>query len=357
MDKRVYVIAEAGVNHNGDIDRAFELIDVASQAGADAVKFQTFDPGKLVASGAPKAEYQQESTASAESQQEMLEDVRLPREVHPDLKQHCDDRGIEFLSSPFDSDALTFLVEDIGMKRIKIPSGEITNGPLLYTAGNAEQPVILSTGMSTIGEIKDALAVLSHGFLYDTPPDESVFNHSILNEGPANEYLRNNVSLLHCVSEYPAPPDEVNLRAMDVLREEFGLPVGFSDHTEGIAIPLGAVGRGASVLEKHFTLDRSLPGPDHQSSLEPDELTRLIEGVRSVEIAFGDEKKQPSSSEKKNMDVVRKSLVASRPIEKGELFSEKNLATKRPGTGISPMKFWDYLGNPAERTYEEDDMI
>lgn len=352
-----YIIAEAGVNHNGSIELARQLIDVAAEAGADAVKFQTFKAQSLVSSSAPKAEYQVSNTDEAESQFEMLHKLELDEAAHRQLMLHCRERDIQFLSTPFDFDSVDLLSGTFNLPCLKIPSGEITNGPLMLYVAQTGKPVILSTGMSTLAEVEQALGVLAYGFLskeQKTSPAE--FQEAFASaEGQA--VLRDRVRLLHCTTEYPAPFADVNLRAMDTLANSFKLPVGFSDHTAGIAISLAAVARGAVVIEKHFTLDRSLPGPDHRASLEPDELKAMVRSIREVEAALGSGIKQPAPSEVKNISVARQSLVAKTIIRTGDLFTADNLETKRCGDGVSPMEYWDFLGCKAKHDYRQGEKI
>ncbi|MDB5810219.1 MAG: N-acetylneuraminate synthase [Betaproteobacteria bacterium] len=352
-----YVIAEAGVNHNGSLDTALRLVDVACAAGADAVKFQSFHATKLASPSAPKAAYQIGTAGIAESQLDMLRRLELSEVDQRKLSEHCQSRGIEFLSSAFDVDSLEFLVRDLGMRCIKVPSGEITNAPLLLRAAKLNKPVILSTGMSTVADIGSALGVLAFGYAAESrSPSIAAFEEAYRN--PATRAaLGANVTLLHCTTEYPAPFHEVNLRAMETMRELFSLPVGCSDHTTGIAVPIAAVALGACVIEKHFTLDRNLPGPDHQASLEPKELEAMISAIREIEAALGSANKQPTASEMKNLPIARCSLVAARDIEAGEKFSEDNLTIKRPGTGISPLHYWEWLGKVASRRFSRDDTI
>jgi len=356
-DVATYVIAEAGVNHNGSLDQAKRLVDGAVEAGADAVKFQTFRAEALTVDAAEKAAYQQDTTDAEQSQRAMLRELELPPSFHEALLEHCAERDLQFLSSPFDAASVDLLVDDFDVPRIKIPSGEITNAPLLLHIARTGRPAILSTGMSTLGEIEAALGVLAFGYMgADEAPDTDQFRAAYASDR-GQEALRDHVVLLQCTSEYPAPVDEVNLRAMDTLRSAFGLPVGLSDHTRGTAVPVAAVARGATVVEKHFTLDRTLPGPDHRASLEPNELAAMVEGIRRVEQALGSARKRPTPSETKNRTVARKSLVAAAPIAKGEPFTEDNLTAKRPGTGLSPTRYWDYLGRTAARDYDTDDLI
>lgn len=353
----VLVIAEAGVNHNGDKDMALALVDAAADAGADVVKFQTFKAEEVVSATAPKAAYQARTTDAAESQLEMLRRLELAPACHHKLAERCAARGIRFLSTPFDVDSLRFLADDMKLPTLKIASGEITNGPLLLEAGKSGCDIILSTGMSTLEEVGEALAVLAFGMSRPAQtPSETAFDDAF-ESSAGKAALEKRVVLLHCTSEYPAPLEDVNLKAMDTLSDVFGLPVGLSDHTDGIAVAIAAAARGAAIIEKHFTLDRSLPGPDHKASLEPDRLKDMIDGIRAVGQALGDGVKSPMPSEMSNREVVRKSLVALRAIANGETFSEENLGAKRPGSGISPMKFWDWLGRPATRDYSRDEIL
>ncbi len=353
----VYIIAEAGVNHNGSPDMALRLVDAAAEAGADAVKFQTFKADSLVSKSAPKASYQKETTKSDESQHEMLRRLELNPSTHETLLERCRERGIDFLSTPFDQASLDFLVCDLRLKIIKLGSGEVTNGPLLFQAARHSVDIILSTGMSTLGEVEMALACLAFGYIgNDEPPSPEAFLAAFASpEG--QDALRRKVTLLHCTTEYPAPFVDVNLRSMLTMRDAFGLRAGYSDHTEGIAVSVAAVALGASVIEKHFTLDRTLPGPDHRASLEPDELSELVHSVRQVEVALGKNVKAPSPSEWENRLIVRKSLVAARPIQKGESFTEANVTCKRPGTGVSPLDYWDVMGKTSLQGFKEDEGI
>ena len=354
---RTFVIAEAGVNHNGSVDRALELVDVAAAAGADAVKFQTFKAERLVTSGAAKAAYQERHTGAAESQLEMLRKLELDEAAHHRLLARCAERGIQFLSTPFDLESLDFLVNGLRLPRLKISSGEITNAPLLLHAARSGKPLILSTGMSTLEDVRTALSVLAHGYLTPAaPPGRSAFKAALENPA-ARGVLREKVVLLQCTTEYPAPFAEVHLRAMPTLREAFGLDVGLSDHTPGIWVAPAAVAFGAVVIEKHFTLSRSLPGPDHKASLEGPELKELVAAIRAVEQALGGERKDVTAAEAANRAIARKSLVAAAAIRAGEVFTLNNLACKRPGTGLSPLKYWEYLGRPAARAYAPDEMI
>lgn len=352
-----YIIAEAGVNHNGSFDMARKLIDVAAEAGADAVKFQTFNAKNLVSKSAPKADYQVSTTGAEESQFDMIRKLELDESVHRQLILYCQQKGIQFLSTPFDFESVDLLAMTFDLPCLKVPSGEITNGPLLLYVAQAGKPVILSTGMSTLDEVKQALGVLAYGFVSDgQKPSREAFQKAFLSaEGQVA--LRDKVRLLHCTTEYPAPFVDVNLRAMNTLSEVFKLPVGFSDHTSGIAIAIAAAARGAVIIEKHFTLDRNLPGPDHKASLEPEGLGSMVRSIREVEVALGDGVKQPTASELKNLSVVRKSLVAKSGVKAGEVFTAENLDAKRPGGGVSPMEYWDLLGRKAMRDYHQDEKV
>lgn len=357
MTNRTYIIAEAGVNHNGSIDIAKKLIDVAVEAGANAVKFQTFNAKNLVSKSAPKAQYQNKNTDASESQYEMLKKLELNKDMHRELIDYCLKRNIEFLSTPFDVDSLNLLINDCNISKIKIPSGEITNAPLILKIAQTGKPVILSTGMCTLGDIEAALGILAFGYLKKsvTPSLKHFMAAYSSMEGQA--ILREKIILLHCTTEYPTSFNEVNLRNIETLKTAFNLSVGFSDHTQGINIPLAAVARGAILIEKHFTLDRNLPGPDHKASLEPQELKAMIEGIHQIELALGISVKMPTLAEERNKDVVRKSLVAAKDIYKGEAFSEDNLLIKRPGDGISPIYYWEWLGKRADRDFKQDEKV
>jgi len=357
MITHTQIIAEAGVNHNGSLERALALIDAAAEAGADVVKFQTFKSGAVISRFAVKAEYQVKSTGGDESQLEMVKKLELDEAAHRKLVAYCNKRSIQFLSTPFDLSSVEFLVKELEISRIKISSGEITNGPLLLKAAQSGKPIILSTGMSTLGEIETALGVLAFGYAKAiSPPSLQAFGEAYGSDA-GHKVLRDKVTLLHCTTEYPAPLSDVNLRAMSTLRQSFGLPVGYSDHSQGISIPLAAVALGAVIIEKHFTLDRNLPGPDHNASLEPNELKQMVKSIREVELALGSPIKRAAASEIKNKDVARKSIVAAVPISAGEPFSLSNLTTKRPGTGISPMYLWNMLGKRASRDFSADEVI
>jgi N,N'-diacetyllegionaminate synthase len=330
---KTVIIAEAGVNHNGDIVIAKRLIDVAADAGADFVKFQTFNAERLVTERASKASYQLLSTNHLESQFSMLQKLELTKSMHEELMFHCSDRNISFLSTGFDIESINLLIE-LGQELFKIPSGELTNLPFLRHIGQLGKSVILSTGMSNMDEIADAIFAL----------EESGTS-------------RTRITVLHCTTAYPLPISDVNLRAMQSIQDTFNVAIGYSDHTLGIEIPIAAVALGATIIEKHFTLDRNLPGPDHKASLEPEELKAMVLGIRNVELALGDGKKEIMLSEIENRAVSRKSIVASRMITKGEVFTVNNLTTKRPGTGVSPMKWDNLLGQKAQMDYRIDDLI
>lgn len=351
----VYIIAEAGVNHNGDVERALAMIDAAAAAGADAVKFQTFRPEALASRHAAQADYQIRNHEDSGSQLAMLQGLALDCDAHHRLLQHCQQRGIDFLSSPFDHHSARFLIEELGLARLKLGSGELTNAPLLLQIARSGRELILSTGMATLAEVEEALGVLAFGYgRREDPQSRADFAAQIPDTAAS---LHDKVTLLHCTTEYPCPVDQVNLRVMDTLRQATGLAVGYSDHTLGIQVAVAAAARGATVLEKHFTLDRTLPGPDHVASLEPAELEAMIAAVRDVSLALGGTAKVPGAVELNNAVVVRKSLVAARPIRAGERFSTENLTVKRPGSGRSPMDYWDVLGQTAERDYAEDEVI
>ncbi|CAK0746644.1 N,N'-diacetyllegionaminic acid synthase [Gammaproteobacteria bacterium] len=354
-NERTYVIAEAGVNHGGRLDTALALVEAAAAAGADAVKFQTFVPEALVSGHTPKAAYQQHATGKG-SQLAMLRQLALTDNDHVTLAGRCRALGIAFLSSPFDPRSATFLIA-MGLKRLKLGSGELTNAPLLLRIARSSCKLILSTGMATLEEVEEALGVLAFGYTNaEGPPGREAFRRAYADVEGRN-CLRAQVTLLHCTTEYPCPFEDVNLRAMGTLQESFGLPVGLSDHTPGYSTAVAATALGAAVIEKHFTLDRRLPGPDHAVSLEPDELRAMVEAIRAVECALGDGRKRPAPSEWKNIPVARKVLVASRPITQGEAFGEENLAAKRAGAGLSPMHFWDIQGRRAPRDFAPDEAV
>jgi len=333
--KRVIIIAEAGVNHNGDINKAKQLIDKAVEASVDYIKFQTFKTELCISKNAVKADYQIENTQnSSESQLEMVKKLELSFDQFIELEKYCQQKGIKFLSTGFDTDSLDFLA-GLGVKIAKIPSGEITNLPYLRQVASLFPEVILSTGMATITEIKDAVKVLTD-----------------------NGVSKDKITVLHCNTEYPTPMEDVNLKAMLHIQRELGLPIGYSDHTLGIEVPIAAVALGATVIEKHFTLDKTLPGPDHKASLEPDELKAMVSAIRNIEKAIGGSGlKEVSKSEEKNKPIARKSIVAATDIKKGDIFTPENLTVKRPGSGISPMQWDEVIGKEAKRDFQEDELI
>jgi N-acetylneuraminate synthase len=356
MADTTFVIAEAGVNHNGSLDLAHRLIDMAADARADAVKFQTFVAAEMVTARAAKAAYQVNNTRDDSSQLAMLRQLELPADAPGKLLAHCRLRGIRFMSTAFDSTSLS-LLSALDMPALKIPSGDITAAPLLLQAARLRRPLIMSTGMSTLGDIERALGVLAFGLVSDHVPAGRREFEAAYQSRAGMEALRTHVTLLHCTTQYPTPPSSVNLRAMDTMREAFGLPVGYSDHTLGIEVSLAAVARGATVIEKHITLDRTLPGPDHAASLEPVELRSLVEGIRIIEAALGSSQKCPAVDELTNRDVARRSLVATRPIVRGASLTADMLTCKRPGSGRSPLDLWDMLGSVAMRDYAVDEAI
>jgi len=352
------IIAEAGVNHNGDKEFAFQLIDAAYKAGADIVKFQTFKAKKLVTAEASQADYQIKNTQTKESQLAMLSRLELSYETHHQLLAYCNKLGIEFLSTAFDSESLTFLVEELGLKTLKIPSGELTNAPLVLDHARTGCDLIVSTGMATLAEIEAALAIIAFGFVSgsDTVPSTQAFQSAYFSTA-GQKALKEKVSLLHCTTEYPTPMIDINLKAMDTLSGAFGLPVGYSDHSSGITVPIAAAAKGAILIEKHFTLDKNMLGPDHKASLEPEELSAMVKAIRATEIALGDGLKGPRPSEIKNKPIARKSLVAGTPIKQGDFFDEQNLVVMRPGTGLSPSQYWSFLGKPAQKEYQAGELI
>jgi N,N'-diacetyllegionaminate synthase len=332
--QRTLIIAEAGVNHNGNIGLAKQLINIAAEAGADYVKFQTFKTDKMVTKTASRATYQDANTRDKDSQFDMLKKLEISEDMHLELIYHCESKNIKFLSTAFDLESLAFL-KSLGLQLAKIPSGEITNLPYLRAMAKLFPEIILSTGMANMDEIKAAFRVL-------------------IENGTKQE----NITILHCNTEYPTPMSDVNLKAMLHIKKDLGVEIGYSDHTLGIEVPIAAVALGAKVIEKHFTLDRNLPGPDHKASLEPEELKAMVTSIRNIELAIsGSGIKEPSTSETKNKPIARKSIVASQNIKKGEIFSEENLAIKRPGTGISPMLWNEVLGKPAHKNYAEEQLI
>jgi N,N'-diacetyllegionaminate synthase len=329
----VFIIAEAGVNHNGSVDLAKQLIDIAANSGADAVKFQTFKAENLVAKNTQKAEYQKQTTDASESQFDMIKKLQLDVETHKELIAYCQDKNIMFLSTPFDHDSIE-LLSNLGLKIFKIPSGEITNLPYLRHIGSLGKQIVLSTGMSNLEEVEDALNIL-------------------INAGTSKD----NITVLHANTMYPTPMEDVNLNAMLTIQKELGVSVGYSDHTLGIEVDIAAVAIGASVIEKHFTLDKTMDGPDHKASLEPKELKAMVSAIRNIEKALGGDEKKPSPSESVNIEVVRKSIVANQNIKKGDFLTNENITVKRPGSGISPMQWDEVIGTPASKDYNADELI
>ncbi len=352
----VIVIAEAGVNHNGSLAIAKKLVDAAESAGADYVKFQTFKAEKLASSVARKATYQK-TNADDLSQLEMLKSLELNDEMHRQLIDYCASKGVNFLSTAFEQDSLHYLDKTLDLPLHKIPSGEITNGPLLVAFGRTQKPLILSTGMARLEEVETALMAIAWGVTHEEDPQGMEDLNDNWSSPSVRQRLKNRVTLLHCTSQYPAPLEDVNLKAMTALNQSFSTKVGYSDHTQGIDVAIAATALGANVIEKHFTLDRTMEGPDHKASLEPDELAAMVSSIRNIEQALGDGIKQPRESEINTIAVARKSLVAAIPIAKGEVFTSENMTVKRPSGGRSPMAFWSTLGAVADRDYLVDEVI
>lgn len=351
MTQKTLIIAEAGVNHNGDIATALALVDCAAKAGANLVKFQTFNATKLASAAAPKAAYQSRQTDASESQLAMLQRLQLSPEEHERIIARCEEQGVGFLSTPFDKDSLDLLTNRFGLTRIKLGSGDLTNAPILLAAARSGVEIILSTGMGALSEVEEALGVIAFGLTRAHAPRSRADFAAVLYEPQVWVKLRERVTLLHCTTEYPAAVADTNLRTMAVMQAAFGVRVGYSDHTEGNAVSLAAIALGATVLEKHFTLDRTLPGPDHAASLEPDELVSLVRDIRAVEAALGTGIKQPSAAELANRVAARKSLHAARDLPKGLVLSDMDLSVMRPGNGLSPMAMWDMIGTPARRAF------
>jgi len=337
--KKCFIIAEAGVNHNGSNELALELVDIAAESGADAVKFQTFKADELVRKGTEKAEYQKRETGEGD-QYSMLKKLEMSEDLHRDLIERCTLRKIEFMSTAFDKEALDFLL-DHGMKRIKIPSGEITNHPFISYIASINVPIIMSTGMATMDEIEEAKLVIQ----------------SVRNNCGFTKTLENILTILHCTSNYPAAPEDVNLKAMETISKVTGVPVGYSDHTLGIAVSIGAVAMGAVVIEKHFSKSRGLPGPDHKASLEPDELKKMVDSIRTITKALGSGDKIPAKSELPVRELVRRSVTVNRDIEAGYILTEKDIVLKRPGTGIPPKSFDKVIGKQTIRDLSIDDTL
>ena len=358
ITKKTFIIAEAGVNHNGSMDIARSLIDAAVAAKADAVKFQSFVATSIVTASAQKADYQIVQTGGQESQLEMLQHLELSHTQQRELFEYCNGCGIAFLSTPFDTESLRFLVDSIGLSIIKIGSGELTNAPFLLEVARCAKQVILSTGMSTIAEVQSALGVIALGMTNDPTLNPSLTAcEKAFASDAGREVIRQRVTLLHCTTDYPTSPTDINLRAMLTLREKFGCQVGLSDHSVGTHVAVGAVAMGATVIEKHLTTSRNLTGPDHKASLEPEEFKTLVANIRDIQVAFGSAEKNPTANETKNQQVARRSIVASKPIKLGETFTTENIVVKRPGTGQSPFKYWDLLGTKSTRDIAENEMI
>jgi N-acetylneuraminate synthase len=354
----VKIIAEAGVNHNGDLALAYQLIDAAKKAGADAVKFQTFTATELVTEEAQQCDYQARNTQQVETQLAMLQRLELSRSAHIELQQYCQKIGIEFLSSAFDPSSLRFLVDELNLKTLKIASGEITNGPFLLEHARTGCDLIISTGMSTLDEVQAALAVLAFGLISTEAqqPSMQAFSEAF-HSSEGQLLLKQKVTVLHCTTEYPAPMSDINLKAMDTLRDTFDLAVGYSDHSEGIEVSIAAVARDAQVIEKHFTLDKNMTGPDHKASLDPVELATMVSAIRAVELALGDGVKRPFAAELQNRQHARKSLVCTQDIQQGDVFTSENVSAKRPANGLSPMFLWELMGTKANCHYKSGDMI
>ncbi len=356
--RKVKIIAEAGVNHNGDIGLAEELVHAAHESGADIVKFQTFSAEELVTMGASQAPYQIKNTKIVETQFDMLRRLELSKDSHYRLMELSKNLGIEFLSTAFDNISLDFLINALSFKLLKIPSGEITNGSLILQSAQSGSDLIVSTGMATLEEIEDALGVIAFGFTkkrHEKPSVASFKKAFSSNEG--KDLLKEKVTLLHCTTDYPAQPEDINLNAMNTLHEIFGLQVGYSDHSLGIEVSLAAVAKGANIIEKHFTMNKNLPGPDHKASLEPNELKTMIECIRNIEVSFGDGIKRPQRSELLNKSVARKSLYAKKFIKKGEIIEDSMISIKRPEEGISPMELWNLLGTEAKKDYKKGEVL
>jgi N-acetylneuraminate synthase len=350
-NESVYIIAEAGVNHNGQRELAFSLVNEAASCGANAIKFQTFDANKLASRSAPKAAYQKETTAASETQLSMLRKLELPQEWHSELQYYARSRDIDFISTAFDVSSLQFLV-NLDVPLLKLPSGELTNSPLVWHFARTGKPLIVSTGMATLSEVEEALAVICHGVQNETEPCGMGEVWKIWSRPQCRRALSGRVTLLHCTSQYPTSLREVNLRAMDTLATCFGLPVGYSDHTQGIEIAVAAVARGAKIIEKHFTLDKSLPGPDHQASLEPSEFKQMTQSIRGVEQALGDGAKYPQESEWDTRTAARQQIILARNVRAGQIIVREDLTTARTGQGLPPARLWELVGKVAIHDYE-----
>ncbi|MDV6376983.1 N-acetylneuraminate synthase [Sporosarcina sp. GW1-11] len=357
MRNHTYIIAEAGVNHNGSLELAKQLVDVAKEAGADAVKFQTFKTENLVTKSAKQAAYQVDNIGEATSQFDMLKSLELSYEQFIKLNDYCKTKKIEFLSTPFDFESVDFLLDDICLSKVKIPSGELTNSPFIHYIATKRKSIIISTGMATLDEIHEALSFLAYGLAFPQEAvdlDEAV---KFYRTDEAKDILKKFVTVLHCTTEYPAPYETINLQAINKMSKELQLPTGFSDHSVGIAVPLAAAALGATVIEKHFTLNRALPGPDHKASLEPKELKEMVSGIRAIEQSLGDGIKVPTNIECENRMVARKSIVAKKRISIDEIITEAHLTIKRPGNGMEPSKLWSIVGRRASKSYNPDELI
>lgn len=352
----VYIIAEAGVNHNGCKELAFDLVAAAANVGADAVKFQTFNASRLASKTVEKANYQRLTTDAEETQLEMLAKLELPESWHVELQHYAHSLGIEFLSTAFDEQSLAFLCT-LNLPLYKIPSGELTNGPLLWRFAKTRKPLILSTGMATLSEVEQGLAIINHGLQFDVEPKNLEEVWRCWSDAGARDKVLSTVMLLHCTSQYPTPWSEVNLKAMDTLSTTFGARVGYSDHTAGTMIPIAAVARGATIIEKHMTLDRNLPGPDHQASLEPQEFKEMVENIRALELSLGSGLKVPQPSEWDTRKAARQTIVAARSLPFGKTIEPVDLTTARIGLGVSPAWFWDLIGSKTQKHYEPGDVI
>ena len=351
----IYIIAEAGVNHNGSFELAKKLIDVAAESGADAVKFQTFNTDITISRKAVKAEYQKNTTDGEESQYDMVKKLEFSAETFKKLADYCKTKNIQFLSTPFDLPSVDVL-NNLGVPLLKISSGEVMNGPLILKAARTGLPIVLSTGISTLADVEQALGIFAYGYLGGEKPSIAAFKEAY-SSPEGQKILKEKMTLLHCTTEYPCPLEDVNLSVMKTMHHAFGLPVGYSDHTAGITVPIAAAALGATLIEKHFTLDKNMPGPDHQASLDPQELAAMVKGIRDAEKSTGNPVKVITHSERKNISIARKSLVASKAIKKGEIFTEENLSFMRPGNGIPPVYYWEYLGKQAGKDYDAEEMI
>ena len=359
-NKNIYFIAEAGVNHNGKLSLALKLVDAAVEAGANAVKFQTFKSENLASKSAAKAKYQSKTTNKNETQLEMLKSLELKNKEYFQIKKYCRLKKIDFLTTAFDEDSLLFITKKLKVNILKIPSGEITNGPLLLAHGLTGLDIILSTGMASIKEIREALGIIVFGYINkkvkNIIPSKKLFT-AALRSSQGQKLLKNKITILHCTTEYPAPLDDINLNAIQDIANNFDTNIGYSDHSAGELVPLVAASMNVKIIEKHFTLNKKMNGPDHKASLNPSELKNLISKIREIEKIKGIKIKKAYRSEKKNINIARKSLIAKKDINSGEIFTKNNITSKRPGKGISPMKYWDYIGKKSKKNYKEDEII